>query len=230
MLLAGGRGSRMHTDTPKQFVMVHGKPVFIHTLLPFEQHEEIDEIYIVCHSEWMDFVLEMVKKYGIRKFRGTFSAGPERINSLRNGIAGIRATHPDEDMGIITHEAVRPLINREIISENLRVFQAKGNAITATTSNEAYLKSVDGQSATESMPREHFFMAQMPQSFTLKALENLFIEADKKGIDKAQSLFLLYTEVFPQAPLFIAESNLYNIKITHPSDLKIAKALLEENK
>ncbi len=230
MLLAGGRGSRMHTDTPKQFVMVHGKPVFIHTLLPFEQHEEIDEIYIVCHCEWMDFVLEMVKKYGIRKFRGTFSAGPESINSLRNGIAGIRATHPDEDMGIITHEAVRPLINREIISENLRVFQAKGNAITATTSNEAYLKSVDGQSATESMPREHFFMAQMPQSFTLKALENLFIEADKKGIDKAQSLFLLYTEVFPQAPLFIAESNLYNIKITHPSDLKIAKALLEENK
>ncbi len=226
LLLAGGKGLRMQNERPKQFVEILGKPVFVHALLPFQSHEEVDDIYVVCSEEWREYVVEMAKKSGISKFRGVFSSGQESIDSLRNGVAGIRALYPEENPTIITHEAVRPLISAAIISENLKTFAANGNAVTAATNNEAYLVSSDGFSSTECQPRERFFLAQMPQTFSLEQLEKTFEEAARKGIVRAQSLYTLYAEVFPESPVFIARSTTVNMKITHPEDIAMVEAYL----
>ncbi len=228
LLLAGGQGVRMHEDTPKQFVTVCGKPLFIHALQAFEHHDDIDEIMVVCSNEWGAFVDEMAKKHRITKYRDRFPAGLESIDSLRNGIEGIRRRHPGEEVCVVTHEAVRPLIDAEIITENLNTYRRKGNAITSCTGNEAYLVSHDGCIARECLPREELFMAQMPQTFSLGHLEALFAEAERLNIKQAQSLFLFHACVFPDKPLHIAKGSITNIKVTLPEDLRIAEALLDE--
>ncbi len=230
LLLAGGRGLRMHHETPKQFVELLGKPVFVHALLPFQLHDEIDEICVVCSPDWADFVKEKAAACGITKLRGVFPAGAESIDSLRNGIEGVRRLHPDDNPAVFTHEAVRPLITRALISENLAVFRENGNAITALASNEACLVSGDGISSAECRPRERYFFAQQPQTFSLSALEALFAEAQRQGVTRSQSLCTLHAEVFPDRPLFLAKGAASNVKITHPEDLQLAAAHLSLQK
>ena len=144
LLLAGGQGHRMHSERPKQFMDVEGQPVIFYTMLAFQRHPEVDRIYVVCHPEWADFVKSTAENGRIGKFCGIFPAGDTSIDSLRNGIEGLRAEAGLDNPAILTHEAVRPLVSADIISRNLGVFRAHGNAITAVRSNEAYMVSPGG--------------------------------------------------------------------------------------
>ncbi len=226
LLLAGGQGIRMHSSSPKQFMKVAGCPVILHTMDRLQQHPEIDHIYVVCHPDWKDFVVKTALQGGIQKFAGTFEAGESSIDSLRNGIEGIRTKWDNENPIIMVHEAVRPLISREIISNNLRTFHTHGNAITAVKSNEAYMVSRDGTCSEESIPRELLYRAQTPQTFYLNDLEDTFRQADKMNLGSSQSLYTLMREVFPKKELFIAPGSELNFKLTLPEDIEILEAIL----
>ena len=151
LLLAGGQGHRMHSDRPKQFIEVEGMPVISYTMQAFQQHPEIDRIYVVCNPEWAGFVEATARKGDIGKFSGVFPAGETSIDSLRNGIAGLNAAIAGQNPVVLTHEAVRPLVSTEIISRNLQTFRTYGNAVTAVRSNEAYMVSPGGTYSEESM-------------------------------------------------------------------------------
>ncbi len=230
LLLAGGQGFRMHTDRPKQFVEVAGKPVIAHTLQVFQRHPEIDRVYVVCNPEWNEFVRAAARNGRISKLRALFPAGDTSIDSLRNGIAGLQAELERQNPAVLTHEAVRPLVTEEIISLNLRTFRTHGNAVTAVRSQEAYMVSPDGISSGECIPRELLHRAQTPITFSLDDLTEAFRRAKHVRINRTQSLYTLITEVFPLKKLYISPGSELNFKLTLPEDIETLKAILTYRK
>ena len=128
LILAGGVGQRMRrTGMPKQFLEVFGKPIIIYTLQKFEYCENIDAVVIVCHSSWKDYMESMLQRYGIKKVKAVVSGGKDRQESVLNGLKYIQANGAlDEDV-IVIHDGVRPLIQENILSENIRVAMKYGN-------------------------------------------------------------------------------------------------------
>ena len=137
LLLAGGHGCRIHSDRPKQFMEVAGIPVIAYTMRTLQEHPDVDAMYVVCAAEWEDFVRETARVAGVDKLRGTFPAGGTSLQSVKNGVEGLRGVYGGRNPVVLTHEAVRPLLSREMIDCNLRTFHAYGNAITAVRSNMA---------------------------------------------------------------------------------------------
>ena len=230
LLLAGGQGHRMHSDRPKQFIEVEGMPVISYTMQAFQQHPEIDRIYVVCNPEWAGFVEATARKGSIGKFSGVFPAGETSIDSLRNGIAGLNAAIAGQNPVVLTHEAVRPLVSTEIISRNLQTFRTYGNAVTAVRSNEAYMVSPGGTYSEESIPRELLFRAQTPITFSLDELADAFNQAERVKLRRSQSLYTLVAEVFPSKRLYISPGSERNFKLTLPEDINTLKALLAYRK
>lgn len=225
LLLAGGHGCRMHRERPKQFLEINGRPVFLYTMQTFEQHPEIDQIFIVCEKEWEEYVKNQTVKAGFRKFSGTFPAGTTSMESIRNGILGIAETMKTEtDPIIMTHDSVRPLISEQLITENLQTCRKHGNAITGITSCEAYIISSDGKHSEGLIPREALYRAQTPQTFRLSELLNIFEQAKQKNILNSQSLYTLAATL--ERPLFISQGDALNFKLTVPTDIEVFNAIV----
>lgn len=226
LLLAGGHGCRIHSDRPKQFMEVAGIPVIAYTMRTLQEHPDVDAVYVVCAAEWEDFVRETARVAGVDKLRGTFPAGGTSLQSVKNGVEGLGGVYGGRNPVVLTHEAVRPLLSREMIDCNLRTFHAYGNAITAVRSNEAYMVSEDGTSSRECIPRERLYRAQTPQTFYLDDLTEAFREATRKGMCDSQSLYTFMSDVFPGRALHIAPGSELNFKLTVPEDFDTLEAIL----
>lgn len=224
LLLAGGSGVRMNSKRPKQFLLVDGESILLHTMRAFQQHPLIQDIYVVCADEWAMSVEQEVREGGIRKFRSTIRGGATGFDSLRNGIMALADTVEDGSALVLVHDAVRPLITQDIISRNIAVCLTHGNAITALGCNEAFLISKDEKSSTEYIPREGILRAQTPHTFTLATLKHMMEQAKEQGITHSQSLFTLANET-GFTPLHIAQGDTLNFKITVPQDILIYQAL-----
>ena len=229
LILAGGTGGRMHAVVPKQFMEIDDESVLLHTMKAFQQHPLIHEIYLVCMPEWDAFVRSEAEKGKIDKLSGIIPAGQTSFKSACNGIAYLAKKVSDPEAIVLVHDAVRPLITQDIISRNIAVCLTHGNAITALASHEAYLVTADGNSADGFMPREGLMRAQTPHTFLLSTLCQMMKLAKERGIKESQSIFTLAGEL-GMAPLYTAQGDLRNFKITEQPDILIYRALktLEE--
>lgn len=224
LLLAGGSGSRMNAPKPKQYIQVDGESILLHTMRAFQRHPLIKDIYVVCALDWENTVREEAAAGNISKFRDTIIGGETSYDSLRNGVKSLQQNIKEQDAIILVHDAVRPLITQDIISRNIAVCLTNGNAITAMNSHEAYILSEDNKQSDGYMPREGLLRAQTPHTFPLKTLTEIISNAEIAGIHKSQSLFTLANELGIQ-PLYIAQGDLLNFKLTIPSDILIYQAL-----
>lgn len=229
LLLAGGKGCRMHRQRPKQFIEVEGKPLIAYTLQAFEEHPEIDAIYVVCDQMWESLVQEIAGKEQIRKFLGCFPSGETSMLSLYNGIAGLEKQGVGGDSLILTHDSVRPLISEAVITHNLEICNRYGNAITGIQSNEAYMISRDRLHSEGLIEREKLFRAQTPQTFSLTDLLQVLKELDKEELQQAQSLYTLMASR-GNTPLHIAQGDNSNFKVTVPEDIEMVQAILHWRK
>lgn len=224
LLLAGGSGVRMNANLPKQFLRIDGETVLLHTMRAFQRHPLIRDIYVVCAHEWADAVEKDAREGGVEKFRSTIEGGATGFDSLCNGITGLARMIDDTSTLVLVHDAVRPLITQDIITRNIAVCLTHGNAITALASHEAFLLSQDGKSSSGYLPREGMLRAQTPHTFPLATLTHMLQEARRLGITQSQSLFTLANEV-GHTPLYIAQGDALNFKITLPQDILIYQAL-----
>ncbi|MBQ2093527.1 MAG: 2-C-methyl-D-erythritol 4-phosphate cytidylyltransferase, partial [Ruminococcus sp.] len=110
IILAGGVGSRMGVDRPKQFLMVEEKPIISYCFDIFQKHDEIDAMVVVVSKQWQEFVEEYAAKYGVSKICGYAPAGKTRQHSIYNGLKCIAENAPDTDI-VIVHDAARPLVS-----------------------------------------------------------------------------------------------------------------------
>ena len=120
VIFAGGSGKRMHSkDRPKQFLMIHGKPIIVHTIERFQYHEEIDAVIVACLKEWIPYMEEMRYRYRLDKISKIVPGGDTGQLSIYNGVKAAAELYGTDGNIALIHDGVRPLINDQIISENI---------------------------------------------------------------------------------------------------------------
>lgn len=228
LIIAGGVGARMGQDIPKQFINVYDKPIILYTMECFQNHPDIDAIEVVCLDGWHDILRAYAKQFGISKLEGIVSGGKNGQDSIRNGLYDIAARHKDENDIVLIHDAIRPMLSKEVIDENMKVCREKGNAITVIPCNAAMLKTYDGVETEEQVPRDNLKETQTPQTFYLKDIIAAHKEALEKGITNSVASCTMYIELGKK--LFMSMGAEKNLKLTTTEDIEIFKALLNAKK
>lgn len=225
LIIAGGKGNRMGQDIPKQFINVYDKPVIVYTLEAFQNHPLIDSIAVVLIDGWEEMLRSYARQFGISKLDIVVPGGVNGQDSIRNGVMAIAENAGDDDL-VLVHDAIRPMISEKIITENIEVCRAKGNAITVIPCQEAMLLSPDGKSSGESIARSTLKRTQTPQTFFVRDLEKLHKDALEAGITNSIASCTLMVEMGRQ--VYFANGSEKNIKLTTTDDLEIFKSLLKQ--
>ena len=127
LIFAGGTGQRMNTASkPKQFLELHGKPIIIYTLEHFQRHPEIDGIVVVCLAEWIPYCKELLEKYHIDKALDVVLGGGSGQESIYNGLVAASNRYPADSV-ILIHDGVRPLINEQVITDDIKSVHGTGS-------------------------------------------------------------------------------------------------------
>lgn len=228
LIIAGGVGARMGQDIPKQFINVYDKPVIVYTMEAFQQHPQIDVIEIVCLDEWQGALKAYAKQFGIAKLENVVSGGKNGQDSIRNGLYDIYSRHNDKEDIVLIHDAIRPMVSQDIITDNIRVCREYGNAITVVPCTAAMLKTYDALSTTEQVPRDNLKITQTPQAFFVRDIVEAHKEALSKGITNSVASCTMYIELGRK--LYMSAGSEKNLKLTTAEDIEIFKALLNAKK
>jgi 2-C-methyl-D-erythritol 4-phosphate cytidylyltransferase len=223
VLAAAGLGLRMGGPVKKPFLELGGKPIFLHSIEKFVGLEGVTEIILVVGGAELDYVKaqweDKFSRYStpIRIAQG----GRKRQDSI---YCGLQSISEDAEL-VLVHDAVRPLVSREVIESVIKTALEKGAAIPAVPV-QATVKEADAQKRiTRTLNRDGLWLAQTPQGFRkpllLRAYEALQ-ETGEEVTDEAQAVEKLGypVEIVPDSPT--------NIKITTPEDLRLATALLQQ--
>jgi 2-C-methyl-D-erythritol 4-phosphate cytidylyltransferase len=224
LIFAGGTGQRMNSRAkPKQFLELHGKPVIIYTLEHFEYHPEIDNIVVVCLENWIHELKYLLKQYAFGKVNQVVPGGDGGDISIFNGLKALAGKCAPDDI-ILIHDGVRPLINEELISANIKKVQEHGIAITVEAVTESTVRLADDGRISEVPPRADMYSAKAPQSFRYGLIFDLYSRAQRDGIRFLDSAHLcgIYG-----VEMHTVKSTPNNMKITAPADYYIFRALFE---
>ncbi len=227
LIIAGGIGARMHQSIPKQFINVEDKPVIVYTMQAFQQHPDIDEIYVVCVEGWHDILRAYAKQFEITKLKDIIPGGENGQASIRNGVFAIEKNHDPNDL-VLIHDAIRPMLSTEIISDCIVTANTFGNAIASIPCVEAMLMTEDGKTSTKSIERSNLKRTQTPQTFHIGELAAVHREALEKGITNAIASASMYADMGYK--LYFSQGSEKNLKLTTPDDLDIFRALLDSNR
>ena len=229
LLIAGGSGNRMGQDIPKQFLHVDGCPIIIHTMQCFQRHPDVDAISVVCLKGWDTVLQAYANQFNITKLKWIFPGGASGMESIHNGIYGLKEQGCDDQDLVLIHDSVRPLLSQDIISSNIAICQAYGYAITGIQCREAILESEDGFVSSTSIPRDTLIRTQTPQTFRLGNILEVHEEAKRKGIVDSVASCTLVAEVGGRE-MHIVPGSEKNIKVTTVEDIEILKALMHTAK
>ena len=223
LIIAGGTGERMHQDIPKQFLTVNEKPVIVYTLEAFQNHPEIDSIAVVCVEGWEQMLSAYARQFNISKLSHIVPGGENGQGSIRNGVYELEK-HFDKDDIVLIHDAIRPMVSAEIISDCILKTKQYGNAITAIPCAEAMLTTDDQVSSDETIARDTLKRTQTPQGFKLGEICNLHRQALERGITSSIASCTLMIEMGRK--VYFSQGSEKNIKLTTVDDIDIFKALL----
>ncbi len=226
VIFAGGVGQRMNSvSLPKQFLKVHGKEIIVHTILHFQDSKQIDSIIVSCHPEYIDFMLSLIKTYGLTKVTSVVPGGSSGQESIFNGLVEAKRLSKSSDDIVLIHDGVRPVIDEETIQKNIACVKKNGNAITVAKAVETVLVLDDNSDVKDVVDRSKCFLGRAPQSFYLKDIYNAHLKANELNkhdfIDSAMLMkyfgYTMHTVLGPAN----------NIKITTPMDFYMFKAMLD---
>lgn len=229
VIIAGGHGSRMGQDIPKQFINVYDKPVLMYTLEGFQRHPQIDEIVVVCIDGWHDVVWAYAKQFGISKLKLVVSGGNTGQESIRNGVFALEQKAMPEDI-IIVHDGIRPLVDETVLTDVIIKAKKYGNAVTAMPYNEQIFIVDNEISTTRYIPRETIRRVSTPQAYRFDLIDSKYHEAFEKEIGIYGSHYANTMMVELGVRLYFAAGSDKNIKLTTIDDLELFKAYLRSNK
>jgi len=224
LIIAGGSGQRMHQDIPKQFINVYDKPVIIYTLEAFQNHPEIDAIAVVCIEGWEGFLQAYANQFGITKLRHVVPGGENGQGSIRNGVFELEKHYGKDDI-VLIHDAIRPMVSPEIITDCIHKTRKYGSAIATIPCAEAMMQTEDGRVSTGSYPRANLRRTQTPQGFPIGAICDLHRRALKAGVTNSVASCTLMIEMGEQVHFSAGSEK--NVKLTTVEDIDIFKALLK---
>ncbi len=223
LIIAGGVGARMHQNIPKQFLTVDERPVIVYTLEAFQRHSDIDVIAVVCVEGWEHVLSAYANQFNITKLKHIIPGGKNGQDSIRNGVYELEKHYSKDDV-VLIHDAIRPMVSQEIISDCIVKTKQHGCAIAVIPCAEAMVVTADGESSNDSYPRDNLKRTQTPQGFTIEKICDLHRRALDAGITNSVASVTLMIEM--GETVYFSAGSEKNIKLTTPEDIDIFKALL----
>ena len=219
IIVAGGKGTRMHSDIPKQFILLDDKPVLAHTIDAFRDYSSTLKIILVLPQDEIRAWETLSDKLDYHPGVILATGGESRFQSVRNGLQTIK-----EEEGLVAiHDGVRPLVNADIIGASFRIAAVHKSAVAAVRLKESI--RITDQDTTRSVDRSHYRMIQTPQTFDLKLIREAYAIRETSELTDDASVA---EKAGHKISLF--EGSYENIKITTPEDLVVARAFLRERK
>lgn len=213
IIVAGGSGTRMGSDIPKQFLLLHSKPILMHTLEKF--HASNAELILVLHADYHDYWKNLCVEFSFDVPHLLVQGGINRFESVKNGLK-----HIVQDSIIAIHDAVRPLVKIESILKAFEIAKERGNAVLAVPSKDSLRRVVDGTNST--VVRSEYFLIQTPQVFQYSTLKKAYeVEFKEEFTDDASVVERMAEKIN------LVEGDYSNIKITTKEDLMIAETLMK---
>lgn len=215
VIVAGGSGSRMNSEIPKQFLPVLGLPVLMHTIKAFYEYSNTLNIIVVLPSTEVNLWKRLCSKHHFSIPVILAKGGQTRFQSVRNGLNKI-----ESDGVVAIHDGVRPLVNKEIIAASYQIASLHGSAIAAVRLKESI--RVTDKDETKTVDRSKYRIIQTPQTFQVKIIKQAYSNPELPGFTDDASVV---EKAGYKISLF--EGSYRNIKITTKEDLIIAEALLK---
>ncbi len=219
IIVAGGSGSRMKSEIPKQFLPLKGKPILIHTVEKFLQIPDIQVIVVLPKNDieyWNEIT---VSNETIQSFKSSITiavGGASRFQSVKNGLATIK-TH-----GLVAvHDGVRPLINLDIIQNSYKVAAEKGSAVTSVWVKDS-VREVEASGESIALDRTKLKLVQTPQTFQINLMKRAFEVEEQAFFTDCASVL-----EFAGEKITLIDGAYENIKITTPEDMLVAEAFLQ---
>jgi len=224
IVTAGGSGTRLGGEVPKQFQMLGDRPVLAHTLGVFDSLD-IREIVVAVPGGYIDHTWEIVRSHGFSKVRGIVSGGVNRAESVLTALKQL-----PRDTGIVLiHDGVRPFVSKELIKAVAKATYECSAAVAGTVLTDT-LKEVDSHGQVVSTPdRQRFWRVQTPQGFTYKLIMDAYAQGEKDGILSYVTDDSTLVERL-DVPVMMVEGSSDNIKITTREDLILSELLLENHR
>ena len=218
VIVAGGKGSRMKQDLPKQFMELEDRPIIMHTLEAFHSYSSELNLILILPEDQMEFWNLLVKKHHYMVPHKVFAGGKDRTESVRNGLKQVAGE------GLVAiHDGVRPFVSSQIIHESFFQASRAGNAIAAVKSKDSLRRMKD--SVSEAVPREDYYLVQTPQTFRISIVKRAYEVLNPSGVSDDATVVEKYGE-----RINLIEGDYDNIKITTPEDVELAKLILKRRK
>lgn len=229
IIIAGGIGSRMGQEIPKQFINVGEKPVIVYTLEAFQEHPLVDAIEVVCLDGWEQVLRAYARQYKIDKLKWVVKGGASGQESIRNGVYNFEGVLAEDDICIV-HDGVHPMLDPEVITDVVRVAKERGNAVTSMPYNEQIflVDEKDSATTTQYIPRETLRRVSTPQAYRFGLLDSKYHEAFEKGVGIDGSNYTNTMMVQLGVKLNFAAGSDRNIKLTTPENLEFFRAWAAE--
>jgi 2-C-methyl-D-erythritol 4-phosphate cytidylyltransferase len=216
IIVAGGKGLRMGSDIPKQFLPIGGKPVLMRTLERFREYSDDIQIILVLPEAQQEYWHQLCDEYHFDVEYTLANGGQTRFHSVQNGLAKV----PDDAQGVVgVHDGVRPFPSIEVI-KNCYETARTAKAVIPVIPVVETVRHLDGDSS-QTVPRDQYRLVQTPQTFDIQLLKSANRQPYNDGFTDDASV----VEAFGHK-ITLVEGNRENIKITTPYDLKIAEVLI----
>lgn len=216
---AGGKGIRSGTKIPKQYLKINGKELIVYTLEVLQRNKIVDEIIISAEKGYHKKLKNIVKKYKLSKVSSIAEGGKERQDSVYNALLSISSSKP-EDL-VVVHDAARPLLPQNVLTNALITAKEKGNAVVCIKAKDTLIK---GKTKIEEyLNRDEVYYVQTPQIFRYKDLKKAMDEAHKEnyyGTDESMLVNRIGIK------LNIVEGSVFNFKVTSEGDIKLVEKLI----
>jgi len=224
IIVSAGKGVRMNRPTPKQYLLLQGRPVLCHTVMAFNKCSEVDKIVLVVPEKDIQYCREqLLSALCIDTPLKVLAGGKRRQDSVFNGILSI----DDRDAIVVIHDGVRPLIRPEMIALCIKKAKISGACILGVPLQDT-LKMVDSDSLIQrTIHRERLWTAQTPQAFHYQLIRDAHEAAAKAGVEATDDAALLERMGLP-VNILLSTGN--NLKITTNDDLLLADAILSQIK
>jgi len=221
IILAGGKGVRMRSDVPKQFLRINRFTILELTVRVYHNHPKINEIVIVTHPDYVDETKEIFKQDYYNKITRIVEGGSTRPESAYNGLKSISSS----SQYVIFQDAVRPFINRETISSLVKYLKIYDGVKVVAPLVDGLVK-VQNNMVYDVLMRENVFRAQSPEGFRRdiikNALERELCTLERKGLT---DLCWFVLKHYPNAKIYALNIGNLNIKITYEEDLLLSKLI-----
>lgn len=222
LILAGGVDGRFSMDIPKQFVNVNNRPIIVYTMEIFQNHPDIDEIIVTCLDGWQEMVRVYAKQFNISKLKTILPGGRNAQESTYHGLKYLKEYMGKGDI-VVIHDAIRPMVPRELITDSIRVCRKKGMGVAATFVMDAIIHSDNGVDGDKYINRDELKKVQTPQAFDFEWLWKIHNRAIEEGCLGSWDNSSLLTKMGEK--IYFSKGSDLNLKINTTEDVEMFRAL-----